>query len=532
MTPAPDWRSDLVVALAREAPSYPRRPPYDPSEEYPELPGVPRGEEDNPAFRAVRECFRRLGLDAAHSGTAAWNPLGALVRPGDRVVLKPNLVSHRNMGARAYGETDTDSLVTHGSVVRAVLEYVALALQGQGSVVIGDCPVQGTRWPELMTLTGLEDVAAAVRARFPGLEVRCEDFRLGRAEIVNDRMVARAVDESRRDEYEEVDVGHYSELLPLMRGEYAFGVAQYPRHRMRRAHSPDRNLYLFPRTFLEADVLINLPKLKSHMKSGVTCALKNFVGLNGHKDYLPHFRFGSPRHGGDEYPDGNWLADLMWALVHADWERERGPLKAAFFYAAGAVNRVLRYVFGYPKGYMSLGGGSWHGNDTIWRMVLDINRAFLYFDPAGRRVHEDAPPRRYFAVIDGLVGGHRESPLAPSPYPAGVMLAGSNPAALDLVATAMMGFDWRRIPQVVHAFGVHPLRLAEFAAGDVEVRGLPGVTGVEDIYRQGAYARFEPSMGYRGHIEYDVAWQPDGAIVPSHDGHDARSDALARLPEG
>ncbi|HEY0996779.1 MAG TPA: DUF362 domain-containing protein [Gemmatimonadaceae bacterium] len=532
MTAPLDWRSDCVVAFAREAPTYPRTTPFDPSESYPELPALPRGREDNPAFRAVRESFRALGLDAGNFGSAAWNPLGGLVRPGDRVVLKPNLVSHRNMGARAYGETDTDSLVTHGSVVRAVLEYVAIALAGRGSVVIGDCPVQGTRWPELMELTGLEAVAASVHARHPGLEVRCEDFRLGRAAIVNERMVSREVDESRRDQYEEVDVGRHSALLPLMEGEYAFGVAQYPRHRMRRAHSPERNLYLFPKAFLDADVLINLPKLKGHMKAGVTCALKNFVGLNGHKDYLPHFRFGSPRHGGDEYPDGNWLADIMWGLVHADWEREAGLAKAGFFYAAGVVNRILRYVYGYPKGYMSLGGGSWHGNDTIWRMVLDINRAFLYFDGASRRVHEGAPARRYFAVIDGLVGGHRESPLAPSPYPAGVVLAGANPAALDLAATAFMGFDWRRIPQVVHAFDAHALPLTTFGPADVELRGLEGARRVEDIYGAGLHARFEPSMGYRGFIEFAGGAPSSPADASSRAAHDARSDALARLPEG
>ncbi|GEM_PF-5703185 len=30
--------------------------------------------------------------------------------------------------------------------------------------------------------------------------------------------------------------------------------------------------------------------MNSHMKAEITCALKNFVGINGHKDYLPHFR--------------------------------------------------------------------------------------------------------------------------------------------------------------------------------------------------------------------------------------------------
>ena len=59
---------------------------------------------------------------------------------------------------------------------------------------------------------------------------------------------------------------------------------------------------------LDADLIINLPKWKAHSKSGLTGALKNLVGINGDKSYLPHFRRGSPSWGGDEYSDeGRWL---------------------------------------------------------------------------------------------------------------------------------------------------------------------------------------------------------------------------------
>ena len=32
----------------------------------------------------------------------------------------------------------------------------------------------------------------------------------------------------------------------------------------------------------------SLPKLKTHKKAGITCALKNLIGINGNKEYLPH----------------------------------------------------------------------------------------------------------------------------------------------------------------------------------------------------------------------------------------------------
>lgn len=508
-----NWRSDPRVAVARDAAAYPSIPPFHPSEVYVEWPGAPVGAEDNPAFRAVRQCLLSLGLDTARAGTVSWDPLGDIVRPGDTVVLKPNLVSHRNLAERSQGPGDTDGLVTHGSVVRAVADYVARALRGSGTIIIGDCPIQGTRWEQVVALTALDRVAAHVTAAFPGVVVRVEDFRLGRAAIVQGRVAARTVDVDRQQDYAEVDIGDASLLLPLMQGDYAFGVAQYPRHRMVRAHTPTRNLYLFPKAFIEADVFINLPKLKGHMKAGVTCALKNLVGINGHKDYLPHFRFGSPSEGGDEYPNGNWLWHLIWRLTHADWELDSGRRKASYWHATMVCYAVLRKVYGAPRGYLSLGGGSWWGNDTLWRTVLDINRAFLYCDRAEHTLQEQpAAPRRYLAIIDGLIGGHRESPLAPASYPSGFMIAGRNPVATDTVATALMGFDWRRVRQVARAYGLERFPLTTFGPDDVRVAGLPNIDTVEDIYRAGIYARFEPSFGYRGAVEYGPPRpEPDGS---------------------
>ena len=47
--------------------------------------------------------------------------------------------------------------------------------------------------------------------------------------------------------------------------------------------------------------------------------------------------------------------------------------------------------------------GNWHGNDTTWRMVLDLNRALRYGDGVG--VLHDEPQRRYFSVVDGIIAG-------------------------------------------------------------------------------------------------------------------------------
>ena len=56
------------------------------------------------------------GLDEANKGTAAWNPLSAILQPGLNVVVKPNWVSHDNASGAGW-----ECLVTHPSL----LEYCA-----------------------------------------------------------------------------------------------------------------------------------------------------------------------------------------------------------------------------------------------------------------------------------------------------------------------------------------------------------------------------------------------------------------------
>lgn len=498
-----DFLNDARVALVKDIPNYSRIPPYHPSENLPEWSELPIAEEDNPAYRSIRQLFYHLRLDSENYGKPSWNPLGKIIEPGNVVVLKPNFVAHRNLGEELYGLTDTDSLVTHGSVLRAVLDYAAKALQGHGKIIIGDCPIQGTDWTQIVRLVALDQIQAYFNTTFPTIELVIKDYRLGRAIRKNGHVVERIVDEAAIVDYQEVDLKQHSLLILLMQGNCEFGVSQYPKHRMRKAHTLETNKYLFPKDFIYADVMINLPKMKSHMKAGITCALKNLVGINGHKDYLPHFRFGSPKHGGDEYPDGNWLWDLMWVFTHRQWELDRGNLKKFLILLATVCGISLRRFFGVPKDIGSLYGGGWYGNDTLWRTVLDINRAFFYFNRTERCVtNELSRSVRYLAILDGLVAGQKESPLAPTPLPVGVMMAAFNPLAMDAVATAMMGFDIRKIKQINEGFCLKYLSLANFNVETIEIYSNINIHSIEDIYRKKVYVPFEPSKGFKSYVEY------------------------------
>src|SRR3989442_11286611 len=92
------------VAISRaEAANYPWHPPFHPDTLYPEYAFGPAAlGPTNNVYRAVRRGFELLGLDAAHSGTPAWNPLGDVVHPGDRVVVKPNFVLHQHHDGGPY----------------------------------------------------------------------------------------------------------------------------------------------------------------------------------------------------------------------------------------------------------------------------------------------------------------------------------------------------------------------------------------------------------------------------------------------
>ena len=70
----------------------------------------------------LRNLFRDAEQYFSRYDTAEWNPLGNLISPGDKVLLKPNWVLDRN----TLSGGSFDCVVTHSSVIEAVLHYVVL----------------------------------------------------------------------------------------------------------------------------------------------------------------------------------------------------------------------------------------------------------------------------------------------------------------------------------------------------------------------------------------------------------------------
>src|SRR5258706_1263861 len=246
---------------------------------------------------------------------------------------------------------------------------------------------------------------------------------------------------------------------------------------------------------MEADVFINLPKLKTHKKVGVTCALKNLVGINANKNWLPHHTEGTPESGGDQFPRGTLKSRLerSWMGTAKRWLKGRPGMSRLFV----PVKALGRLIFGDTQKVVR--SGNWHGNDTCWRMVLDLNKCFFFFDGMGR---PRTKPVRYLTVVDGIIAGEGNGPMAPDARPVGVILAGTHPVAVDCAAATLMGFDWQRLALLRNAFEVEELNFTPFSFESLTVvsnkpQWAKRLTEIEpdDVFR------FLPHFGWVGAIE-------------------------------
>jgi hypothetical protein len=258
-------------------------------------------------------------------------------------------------------------------------------------------------------------------------------------------------------------------------------------------HSGTTHEYRLCRTPMSADVLINIPKLKTHKKVGLTCALKNLVGINGEKNWLPHHTEGTSRQGGDQFPNHDlrsrtetrWMGfakravhrypKLAWLLI---------PLKKAFRIIFGDTQRVIR-------------SGNWHGNETCWRMVFDLNLCLFGFDGSGRKRSD---PLRYLAVVDGIVAGEGDGPMAPDPVHCGAVLAGTHPVAVDTVAAVFMGFDPQRIPMIRESVNLRNEFLPSISMDQIVIESnVSEWKGCPSEFDSGW--SFRPHFGWVGAIE-------------------------------
>jgi hypothetical protein len=197
--------------------------------------------------------------------------------------------------------------------------------------------------------------------------------------------------------------------------------------------------------------------------------------------------------GGDCYPGGS---QVKLALEHiADRQNlatsyGRGMLWHALAYGLSRFARLQGDRLGID--------GSWSGNDTIWRTCLDINRALLYGKPDATMAQ--TVQRRVIHIVDAVVAGQGNGPLAPDPLPMGLLLASESAVAMDWVGAHLLGYEPAKIPIVWRAFEKFRWPLATFAGNEVRITGDLGDGFADDL--------LHPDLD----VDYPIGWRDAAAV--------------------
>ena len=488
--------SSAEVAVSSGNETYPSKPPYSPHEPYPEyfFNKNTLSNEVNHAYEGVRDSLKLSGFDSRHYGKKNWNPLREIISPGDTVVLKPNFV-------RDFRETQSghdNCLITHGSIIRAALDYVYIALTGKGRIIIADAPQNDADFNAIKKIVGLDEIQQFYK-RQADCNVEVYDLRPECAKKINGVIVDHEKLSGDPRGYVKVNLGTHSMFAEVEQLCHLLYGSEYDTSEICSHHSEGVHEYLISKTILEADCIINLPKLKTHKKTGVTLSMKNLVGINGNKNWLPHHRLGTPSQGGDQFADDG---------VKHRIEQKTMEYFRRTFPKLGAMKRVLAKpikavgiaIFG-DTNTNTVRSGNWYGNDTTWRMAIDLNRIIIYADDKGAL--RDKPVRRMFCIVDGIIAGQGNGPLDPTSINTGVIISGKNPIAVDLVCARLMGFDYNKIPILYRSLAGESLPL--FTGGHENISCRSNNKQLNRALHEfnGTTFAFKPHFGWLNHIELD-----------------------------
>ncbi len=388
-----------------------------------------------------------------------------------KVLLKPNLVKQNS------SPLDEICLFTHPNIILATLKVI---LENKPkSIIVGDAPVQDCHWEEMLH----QDFYDAVRELSEKFDVPISvcDFR----KVIFDSNTNTFGKSKRSDnDYLVFDVANRSWLDPITEEGNKFRVTNYDPDRMKVFHSKGMHKYCVAKELFEADIVITMPKTKTHRMACLTNSLKVLVGIIGDKDYLPHHRIGSKDEGGDCYKDRNILRTGAERLIDFA-NRHKGAFYYLFLkYFIAGVWRISR-----PNKGESM-AGTWYGNDTVWRMVMDLNIIALYGKKDGSLA--DAPQRTIFTLCDAIIGGQNDGPLRPQPVASGVLFFSNDSFLSDEVAGNLFKLRIDRIPLLKQAAKINTKTEYDIILNGCKVK-------MEDIRNVGISA--EVPKGWIGYDE-------------------------------
>lgn len=489
-----ELQKQIKIAASRvSSAEYPDSPPFHPDTAFPEYTFSEVSGTANHIYSAVRSCFHLMGMDFSNYGTPNWNPLSSFIQPGETVLLKPNLVKEfhpRDPQGWQY-------VLTHGSVIRAVADYVWKALEGKGRIIVADAPQTDSSFTQIVTLLGLDELCTYYRKKeldFEVVDLRKEEW-VNREGVIVERRALRGDP----DKYIAYDLGDCSEFAGHI-GEHKYYGADYDTDTLNSHHTNGHHEYLIAGTAINCDVIFSLPKLKTHKKAGITVSLKNLIGINGDKNWLPHHTEGDPSNGGDEHPAPDSKHKAERALVPI-FRKLTTQIPGLGAWLHRHARNLGRHLFGDTEDVIR--SGNWWGNDTIWRTCLDLNKIVLYGNPDGSMRQDRLESRkRHYSLVDGVIAGEGRGPMNPDPIEAGLIVFGLNPAHVDAACAWLMGFDPENIPIVRQAFLCRHYPLTNIAWRDLRlVSNIPAWNKrLLEISDKETF-HFKPHFGWLGKIE-------------------------------
>lgn len=413
------------------------------------------------------------------------------IQKGNNVVIKPNFVQEKDSRSEEW-----EQVITHPAIITAVIQLLCEKLNGSGSIIIADAPMCATRFDKLLAhypIGRWKQICKEGHLIFQIIDLRDEEWWIAsnnaiikKAQLPGDPL-GKTLCNLRNDS---------SEFYGKKAGKGFYG-ADYDSDETNKAHDGENNWYSVSKTVMLADVFINLPKMKCHRKAGITCCLKNLIGINTNKNYLPHHSNGTPDEGGDQYDKAGPSQKIEGKLSHIFMK-----IVSKFTFLRPAlvpVKSIGLLLFGGKNS--KIRGGGWYGNDTLWRTIIDLNKVLFYGDPDGQLREKKDPYKQYIAIVDGIIAGEGNGPLEPDRKDCGYILAGVNPVSVDCVAAFLMGFDYKKIPMINNCFYIKKYQITDFDYDDIRciIDDNKRMT-INDIPSK-YVTPFRAASGWAGHIE-------------------------------
>ena len=340
-----------------------------------------------------------------------------------RVLLKPNWVMH------SINENDEICLRTNDKFLLVITEVI-LELKPQ-SITIADSPIQFCNWDKITH--DLKEELNYLSEKYE-ISIFLKDLRRSVYDVSKNKIKTDIIPISK---YVIFDLAKKSYLEKISK-KNKFRVTNYNPDMLNNRHSLGLHKYCISKELFSNDVIILIPKIKTHQKSGITGAIKNLVGINGDKDYLPHHRVGGTDLGGDCYPGKSKLRRISEYFL----DIANKNIGSNNFYLYKLFS-VIFWRINKNSNYHKLSAG-WYGNDTTWRMVSDINLIGNYGKEDGSL--SESKIRTIYSISDGIIGGQGDGPLKPDPLPLGIISFSNNSVNNDAAMAKIMGFNINKIP--------------------------------------------------------------------------------------